>query len=84
MTLDGAWHTRGHKSLHGTGAVIDANTGLIVDYETLCKTSLVCKAKTKALEKKKIAREYYDTWKLVHVNYEGPLGGMEPAAAVRM
>lgn len=89
VTFDGSWHTRGHKSLLGVGAIVDANTGLILDYETLSKFCVKCNMKMSALSKKKITQEEFDQWKEGHaplcdINYKGTSGGMEPAAAQRM
>lgn len=89
VSFDGTWHTRGHKSLLGASAVIDANTGLVIDYEVFCKSCVICNSKKGLLSKKKITREAYDTWYTEHipnceVNYGGSAGGMEPAGAVNM
>lgn len=63
VTFDGSWHTRGHKSLFGVGVVIDANTQLILDYETLCKMCAKCNVKRSAMEKKKMTEVKYENWK---------------------
>ena len=87
--FDGTWHTRGHTSLLGAGAVIDMHTGLIVDYATISKICVQCKLHHAALRKKKITEEEYERWSITHkevcdINYEGTSGGMEAAAAVTM
>ena len=66
VSFDGTWHTRGHTSLLGAGAVIDMHTGLIVDYTTNSKICVQCKQHETALSKKKITEEEYDEWKVNH------------------
>ncbi|GFO03883.1 hypothetical protein PoB_003038800 [Plakobranchus ocellatus] len=42
VSFDGSWQKRGHTSKHGIAAVIEATTGLIIDYHvmaTLCQVS---------------------------------------------
>ncbi|KAK3883817.1 hypothetical protein Pcinc_011880 [Petrolisthes cinctipes] len=48
---DGSWHTPGHKSLLGTGAIIDVHTGLVLDYENLSKFCTKCNIKNAELKK---------------------------------
>lgn len=60
ISFDGSWHTRGHKSLLGIGAVTDATTGLVLDFETLCKTCAKCNMKRSALQKKQITKEDHE------------------------
>ena len=33
VTFDGSWQKRGHSSHYGLGAVIELETGLVLDYE---------------------------------------------------
>ena len=39
VTFDGSWQKRGHSSHYGLGAVIELETGLVLDYEAY---SLYC------------------------------------------
>ena len=65
---DGTWLTRGFTSLYGNGAVVEYETGLVVDFDILTKFCSVCSksGKTgKALEqfqngdhKEKISRKF--------------------------
>ena len=89
VSFDGTWHTRGHTSLLGAGAVIDTHTGLIMDYATTSKICVPCKQHETALAKKTLTQEEYDEWQVNHMedcdmNYEGTSGGMEAASAIRM
>lgn len=86
-SFDGTWHKRGHCSLFGVGAVIEINTGLIIDYEVVGKMCSVCNYHESQHKKKQISDENFQTWKESHaltcqVNYVGTSGGMEPAEAV--
>ena len=78
-------HVGGHKSLLGAGAIVHANTGLILDYQTM---SNYCELGTK---KKKSLRteEAIDVWHAehaseCHMNHLSSSGAMESAAAVMM
>lgn len=42
VSLDGSWHRRGRASNYGFVAVIEVNTGLVIDYETLSKYCHIC------------------------------------------
>ncbi|XP_063873641.1 uncharacterized protein LOC135107567 [Scylla paramamosain] len=85
--FDGTWHTRGHSSSFGAGAVIDANTRLILDYETCGKICQLCIANKTRHERKEITDTEFARWKENHapscqVNYAGTAGGMEAAEAL--
>ncbi|KAK3883276.1 hypothetical protein Pcinc_012405 [Petrolisthes cinctipes] len=87
VSFDGTWHTRGHSSLFGAGAVIDANTGLILDYETAGKVCQLCNYNKARHDRKEMTDTEYARWKECHaptcqVNYTGTSGGMEAAEAV--
>jgi hypothetical protein len=45
VSFDGSWHKRGHTSLYGIAAVIEVNTGLILDYTVLSKYCHLCSLK---------------------------------------
>lgn len=69
----------------GAGAIIDANTGHVLDYvtyETMSKYCDVCSYK-----KKTISEEIYEEWhpghvNECHINFEGSSGAMEARAAI--
>lgn len=42
VSFDGTWLTRGHRSQLSAGFVIEADTGFILDHETLCKYCQRC------------------------------------------
>lgn len=60
ISFDGSWHARGHKSLFWADAVIDANTGLGVDYEALSKICVMCTIDQTMFKNKKITSEAYE------------------------
>lgn len=66
MTYGGSWYKREHKSSLGTGAVIEVNTGLVIDYHTTCKFCPKCCRKEGALKRKDITEEQYSVWKECH------------------
>lgn len=87
VSFDGTWHTSGHSSLFGTGAVIETNTGLITYYEVVGQMYQVCNFHEDWHKKKQISDEDFLTWKespspACEVNYKGAYGGMESAEAV--
>jgi hypothetical protein len=43
VSYDGSWQTRGFQSNIGTGFVIEAETGFVLDYEVLSKFCMKCK-----------------------------------------
>ncbi|KAK3890115.1 hypothetical protein Pcinc_005921 [Petrolisthes cinctipes] len=82
----GSWHTRGHSSTMGIGMVIDAHSGLVMDYEVLSKSCQACAGMQTKLAKKKTTQENYNQWKGRHnsecsLNYDGSSGAMEETAA---
>lgn len=87
VTYDGSWHTRGHKSLLGVGAVVDANSGLVVDFHTVSKLCVMCTRMKTRVKKKIMTQKAFDEWKTKHaprcdVNHEGSSASMEAAAAM--
>ncbi|KAK8399227.1 hypothetical protein O3P69_003387 [Scylla paramamosain] len=70
------------KFAHIESAVIDANTGHVLDYETMSKYCELCSYKKKTLSKEKYEEWYAGHVSECHINYEGSSGGMEAAAAV--
>lgn len=87
VTFDGSWQKRGHTSLLAVCAVIEAETGLVIDYVTVSKFCEKCTKKESSLKRKKINQEQYNEWLVGHRdecqrNYSGSSGGMEAAGAV--
>lgn len=87
VSFDGSWHKRGHTSKSGIGLVIERKTGLIVDYEVLTSYCPACATTGKRLEAENVVK--HRRWLTAHrssckANYEGPSGGMEKEAAIRM
>lgn len=83
VTYDGSWPTRGHKSKHGFGAVIDIITGYIVDYDIASKYCAVCEVTASELGRDS---PDFDIWYQGHaencdVNHEGSSGLMETTVA---
>ena len=89
VIFDGSWQKRGHTSNLAVGAVIEADTGLVLDYETMCKYCEVCTKKGNAKKQGKVSKEEFERWMTGHKekcmkNYEGSSGGMEAAIAVKL
>lgn len=89
VIYDGSWQKRGHTSLLAVGAIIDADSACVLDYEVVSKFCEVCGKKRKGLEQKKVSQEEFDEWLKNHSeqcmkNYEGSSGGMEAAAAMKL
>ena len=87
VSFDGSWHKRGHTSKSGIGLVIERKTGLIVDYEVLTSYCPICATTGKRLEQENVVK--YQRWQRDHktvcsANYQGPSGGMEKEAALRI
>lgn len=87
VSFDGTWHTRGHSSFFGAGAVIDANTGLILDYETCGKICQLCIVSKARHDRKEMTDTEFARWEenqapSCQVNYIGTSGGMEAAEAL--
>jgi len=87
VSFDGSWHKRGHTSKSGIGMVIERRTGLIIDYEVLTSYCPLCATTGRKLENQNILK--YERWLAGHkpfcsANYEGPSGGMEKEAALRI
>jgi hypothetical protein len=85
VSFDGSWQKRGHCSLFGFAAVIDSETGLIVDYIVLCKYCHDCRMTAADLGPE--SPEYH-AWYMGHkdtcdINFDpnSPSGNMEVAAA---
>ena len=86
VSFDGSWLTRGHQSQYGIGAVIELQTGLILDYEVLSKHCLSCNQHSTVLGKDS---EEYKQWYDEHkeeccCNYNGSSNSMEVECAKRL
>ncbi|MPC74251.1 hypothetical protein E2C01_068605 [Portunus trituberculatus] len=83
VTYDGTWHTHSYKSLLGAGAIVDANTELILDYQTMLKYCELCTKRKKSL----CTEEAFSEWHAGHaikcfVNHLCSSGAMKSAAAL--
>jgi hypothetical protein len=81
MSYDGTWHTRGHSSTLGAAFVIQALTGLVIDYVVLSKFCSECEFVGKRLE-----GEERELWLEAHKtscdqNHLGSSGSMETEGA---
>ena len=81
VSCDGTWLTRGHKSLFGAAFIVEADTGLVLDYDVMSKFCMKCvqiKAKYKNDQEKLVEKvsEHKETGEC-KINYEGTAGGME-------
>lgn len=68
----------------GIGVIIDAHSGLVMDYEVLSKSCQACAGMKTKLGRKKTTQEKYSQWKGKHecsLNFEGSSGAMEEKAA---
>ena len=82
VSFDGSWHKRGHTSLYGIAAVIEVNTGLILDYTVLSKYCHMCSLKETEYKGKETAE--FQRWLPTHlccINYVGSSNAMETEAA---
>src|SRR5271156_1474921 len=87
VSFDGSWQKRGHRSLYGFAAVIEAETGLAIDYVTLSKFCIQCAIMHSQVNDKEQFRIWHDTHKdKCDINYDvnSPSGNMEVEAATRL
>lgn len=83
VSFDGSWHKRGFTSNYGIAAVIDLQTGLVIDYVVMSKYCHVCEVTKSELGSDSAE---YAIWFEGHKsscsrNYSGSSGGMEVIAA---
>ena len=65
VLFDGSWHTRGYRSKLGFAAIIDADTGLVLDYQAYSKYCHACALKlSKMKEDSDEFRSWYEKHKL--------------------
>ena len=82
VSYDSTWMTRGHKSMHGIGRIVEVVTGLVIDFTIL---SLYCQSCSAAATRygSRETKDFQD-WHQLHndcnVNYTGSSGGMEVEA----
>ena len=86
VSYDGTWHKRGFKSHTGLGIVIDALTGLVLDFEVLSNFCSSC-----IKQEKSLSTEEFEVWQDIHKdvgqceqNFTGSAGAMEVEAAKRL
>lgn len=84
VSYDGTWPKRGHSSHIGASFIIEIETGLVIDFETMCNFCRICSSK-----KKSLSAEDFDIWKekhqrLCHKNFDGQATTMETVAATRL
>ena len=89
MYFLGTWQTRGHTSLMGAGIIIEARTGLVLDYYIMCNRCTTCTRMGNFKSKNKISEAKYQQWKEKHTdvcytNYDKSSGSMEAEAALIM
>ena len=87
VSYDGTWQKRGHTSLVSMGFIIEVNTGLVIDYDILCKHCPKCVNLHRKLEKKEITEAQYTERMNSHdcsINFQGASGGMEKALAITL
>ena len=89
VIYDGSWQKRGHTSKFAIGAVIEAETGCVNDYEVISKSCELFWKKEEGKKKGEISQGECDEWFPGHKeqcskNYEGSRGGIEAAAAVSL
>ncbi|KYN05934.1 hypothetical protein ALC62_03128, partial [Cyphomyrmex costatus] len=83
VSFDGSWPTRGHKSRHGIGCVIDVETGFAIDFDIMSKYCEMC---TKVAAELGENSPEFEIWQEGHVgscqnNHTGSSGAMETAVA---
>ncbi|MPC65963.1 hypothetical protein E2C01_060104 [Portunus trituberculatus] len=66
VIFDGPWQKRGHTSLLGVEAVIEAETGCVLDYKVLSKFCEACTKRENILKSGKISKRDFDQWKSNH------------------
>ena len=90
VSFEGSWHRRGYKSNFGIGAIVQGDTGLVLDYKTASKYCQMCTMKRYQMETGKITHGEYIQWLETHLdcdcddNFEGSSGAMEAHTAVQM
>lgn len=84
ILFDGTWQKQGHTSLLAAGVVIDAETGLVIDYETISKICEACSKKAKNTTEEEFSEWFEEHRDQCKKNYTGSSRGMEAAAAVTL
>ncbi|KYN50476.1 hypothetical protein ALC57_00113 [Trachymyrmex cornetzi] len=83
VSFDGSWPTRGHRSKHGIGCVIDVETGFVIDFDIMTKFCQLCVIAASKLGENTAD---YETWQQRHVdfcqqNHSGSSAAMETSVA---
>ena len=88
VSYDGSWLTRGRRSNFGVAFVMEADTGMVLDYEVLSKYCQRCvhlKNKYKhAPDELAAILDTHKRSKNCQQNYEGSSGGMEKQMALNI
>ena len=66
VTFDGSWKTRGFSSVLGAAAMIEAYTGVILDFVAFSKKCRNCTLYKNKLQKKKITETDFKRWEKTH------------------
>lgn len=83
VIFDGTWHKRGFTSNYGIGCVIEATTGLVIDFcvkSKFCRNCAVTKARL-GKDSAEFLSWYADHELQCDKNYDGSSPGMETSAA---
>lgn len=86
VSYDGSWPTRGHKSKHGFGCVIDLLTGYVLDFDVASKFCRVCASAADALgEDSPDFQFWFEGHKdKCDINHGGSSGAMEITVAEKI
>ena len=84
VSFDGSWQKRGHTSLYGFGAVVEVDTGLVLDYTVASKYCHACALK---LSKWDEDSPEFQNWYPTHdccKDFDGSSNAMEVECAKRL
>lgn len=86
VSYDGTWLTRGYKSKHGVGCVIDVETGFVIDFDIMLKYCQTC---ANAVAELGEDSPEYGIWQHGHADYcqknhLGSSGAMEISVAEKI
>ena len=87
VSFDASWHRRGHYSNQGFGAVIDSNSGKVLDYDLLqrvCKKCLAWPEERKTSEPEEYSSFCAEHGAVCTANFMGTSQAMEGAIAIKL
>ena len=87
VSFDTSWHRRGHYSNQGFGAVIDSNSGKVLDYNLLqrvCKKCLAWPEERKTSEPEEYSSSCAERGAVCTANFMGTSQAMEGAIAIKL